>query len=132
MCTEDNAAPDIRKAEVARLLSIAAYQGEADTYSGKRGATRVAEGLLLEVRIGPRHTDDTWDVRMHDISDSGLSFWSKQNLHLDQSIFVREFSPDHPCLWLEATVKHRTKSLTGHLIGAHFDFAAETYVPPWE
>lgn len=131
MSTENHSAEMTGKEEIARLLSIAGYRGEADSYSGKRGATRVAEGLLLEVRIAGGGTNDTWDVRMHDISDSGLSFWSKRNLHINQSIFVREFSPDRPSMWLEATVKHRTKSLTGHLIGAQFDVAAETYVPPW-
>ena len=62
--------------EVARLVSTATQEGVPDRRVGDRAATRFAAGMKLDVTVDPQQADSVWPVTMHNISDSGFSFWS--------------------------------------------------------
>lgn len=121
MATPNENAPSAHKREIARLIALAVQSGDADAYPGKRGATRVASGLQLEVTTDPVNASAAWAVIMHDVSDGGVAFWSKRDLSPRTLIYVRQFSPDKTRPWIPAHVKHKTVGLRGNLIGAEFD-----------
>ncbi|MEE9254314.1 MAG: PilZ domain-containing protein [Pseudomonadales bacterium] len=122
MTAQDHSPAPVQR-EIKRLLLVAAEHGEADSYGGKRHVTRVTTALQLEVTSDPSNPSAAWGVAMHDISERGLAFWSKQDLPDRSLIHIREFSPDSPRTWIPARVKHSTAGIRGHLIGAEFDTA---------
>ncbi len=114
--------PIASKSEIKRLLRAAKTYGSTDNYAGKRQSTRSSDGMKLEVTTDPDNPAATWAVTMHDISEGGLSFWSRQELELGKAICLREFSTsDASRSWISARVKHRTMGLRGYLIGACFE-----------
>lgn len=112
------------KEEIALLVEAAEAYGEADHYAGKRHDTRIADGMQLEVTTEPKKPTASWPVGMHDISDSGVSFWSKRDIPLFQRVYIREFSPDNSRTWIPTLVKHRTIGIRGNLIGTAFETVA--------
>lgn len=107
--------------EIVRLLRAARTHGAIDAYAGKRRATRAAEGMQLELTTNPDDPTAATAVAMHDISEGGVSFWTRQELDLRAVIYLREFSNGESRSWIPARVKHRTMGLRGYLIGASFD-----------
>ena len=109
------------QSEIERLLRAAGECGEIDAYTGKRDVVRVAEGLQLEVTTDRQDVSAAWAVTMHNVSGGGIAFWSRRDIAERTAIYVREFSPDTPHSWIPALVKHSTRGIRGHLIGASFD-----------
>lgn len=107
--------------EIQRLVGEAEAGGAPDAYAGKREHPRFAEGMQLEITTDPSRPGGAWPVTMHNVSESGFAFRSRQNLCAGQTIYVREFNPDAPPPWLRARVRHRTQSLQGFLFGASFE-----------
>lgn len=114
--------------EIERLLHAAGQYGEGDLYRGKRHAARVSGELQLEVTTDTADPSAAWPVGMHDISDEGVSFWSKRKVSERTLIYIREFSSDNLRVWIPACVKHSTMGIRGHLIGTSFD-AGESCAP---
>jgi hypothetical protein len=109
------------KGEIARLIDVARMCGVPDAYAGKRQESRVTDAMQLEVTTDPNKPSDAWPVSMNDISDSGVSFWSRHDVPLGTVVYVREFAPDNSRLWLPVRVRHRTMGIRGYLIGACFE-----------
>ena len=115
--------------EVKRLMRIAEEIGMPDSYSGKRATPRVKNGLRLELTTDLSQTGDVRTISMHDLSESGLAFWSKQRLERSATVYLREFSGDQPRPWLQAHVTHCTNGIRGFLIGAEFHLPAPQAAP---
>ena len=109
------------KGEIARLINAARMHGVPDVYAGKRQESRVTDAMQLEVTTDPNKPSGAGPVSMNDVSDGGMSFWSKQDVSLGTVVYVREFSPDNSRSWLPVRVKHRTMGIRGCLIGARFE-----------
>ena len=124
MTTNNGDNPVDHKREIARLVSAAGEFGEPDTWAGKRKATRVTEGMQLEVTTNPGNPSATWAVSMQDVSETGVALWSKREIPLRSVIYLRQFSPGTEHRWIPACVKHSTVGIRGCLIGAEFEFAA--------
>lgn len=107
--------------EIARWVGVAGQQGEADGYAGKRHWTRFAEGMRLDVTLDPTKTGGSWGVYMHNVSDGGFAFWSKNEVRQRTSLFVREYTDDNSQGWVKAKVTHCTVGIRGYLIGAAFE-----------
>ncbi len=107
MSSASNRTVQAREKEVQRLIDSAS-EGEVDGYAGKRGHTRFAEGVLLDVTTDPGSEASVWGVTMHNISESGFSFQSRVELSPGTEIFVREFTEDGSRLWVPARVRHRS------------------------
>lgn len=107
-------------AEVERLVKLARKEGEEDNYPGKRKATRISNGLSLELTDNPTHPSAINYVTMNDVSLSGLSFWSRQKASYASQIYIRFYVDDTPSQWIPALVKHCSVGLRGHVIGAEF------------
>ncbi len=120
MTAQSKSATQVQR-EIKRLLLAAGLDGETDSYTGKRRATRVVDSLQLEVTSDLSDVSAAWAVTMHNVSESGIAFWSKRNVPERTSIHIREFSPDDPHAWIPARVQHSTAGIRGHLIGASFD-----------
>ena len=110
--------------EVKRLMRIAEESGMPDSYSGKRASQRVKTSLRLELTTDLSQTGDLRTISMHDLSESGLAFWSKQRFQRSTTVYLREFSDDQPWPWLKAQVTHCTNGIRGFLIGAEFELPA--------
>jgi hypothetical protein len=106
--------------EISRLLALARKQGEADHYGGKRQHKRFSDAIQLEVTTDPDRSSAAWPVCMQDISDEGVSFWSKRGLALRTDLFIREFCGYAQRPWIPARVKHATVGIRGNLIGVEF------------
>ncbi len=102
------------------LLRSAKSSGEADTYLGKRGATRIAEGLQLEVTNDPSTSRNTFACSLHNVSEGGCAFWFRQKLERRAKVYVREFSTDNSLPWIDALVTHCTQGIRGFLVGVSF------------
>jgi len=107
--------------EIARLIRAAKAAGSPDIYAGKRRATRIAEGIQLEVTADPQNESASFSVTMHDISEGGVSFWSRCELDVGAILHVREFSSGSPPSWIPVRVKHRTMGIRGCLVGTAFE-----------
>lgn len=112
------------KLEVKRLMRIAGESGVPDSYSGKRASPRVKNGLRLELTTDLSQTGDVRTISMHNLSESGLAFWSKQRFKRSATVYLREFSDGRPRPWLQAHVTHCTNGIRGFLVGAQFDLPA--------
>lgn len=121
MATHNDNSNVIFKREIARLIVAAGECGETDFYAGKRDSTRVAGTMQLEVTRDPDDPSTIWPAMMHDLSDTGVGFWSKRDLPRRTMIYVREFSQDGSGVWLPARVQHRTVGIRGFLVGASFE-----------
>lgn len=110
--------------EVKRLMRIAGESGIPDSYSGKRTAPRVNTGLRLELTTDLSQTGSFRTISMHNLSESGLAFWSKQRFNRNATVYIREFSEDQPRPWLQGHVTHCTNGIRGFLIGVEFDLPA--------
>lgn len=109
--------------EIKRLVTTAGEDGEPDSYTGKRGSTRFAVGMQLDVCTDRAIPACVWPVTMHNISDGGFAFWSKRQLRMTADIWVREFTADNSAPWLAAYVTHCTVGIKGYLVGAEFGSA---------
>ena len=109
------------KREMRRMLDDASAGGKGDTYAGKRGSTRFAEGTMLEVTTDPSDSGDTQSVTMHNISREGIGFQSGKDMSPGTAFFVREFSGDNSNLWIPARIRHKTPFVGGFLVGAVFE-----------
>ena len=110
--------------EVAHLIRMAAEYGTPDSYTGKRGAARIKDGLRLELTTDLQQSGKVDAVSMHDISENGLSFWSKKKFQDHKIIYVREFSADQPRPWLLARVNHCKSGIRGFLVGVEYELPA--------
>ncbi len=106
--------------EVRRLVTSAEATGEPDSYTGKRHAMRIAEGMQLEVTDDSSKPASTMAVTMHNVSDGGCAFWCKKKLELRSRVLLREFSADNSLPWLPGHVTHCTAGIRGFLIGVAF------------
>ncbi|MHC4611214.1 MAG: PilZ domain-containing protein [Planctomycetota bacterium] len=114
--------PEVSNAtEIVRLIEAADAFGEPDNYTGKREAKRYHDGMPLEVSTNPMRPSEAWSVSMHNVSEGGLSFWSKRDVPTGTPLFVRAFSEDEHRGWIPARVRHRTAGIRGHLIGTEFE-----------
>jgi len=110
--------------EVARLLGVANREGIADYYLGKRGDTRFAVSIALEVTTDPDRAASAFPASLHNISDGGFAFWSRHKVPIMTQILVREFSGDDPRPWVPACIEHCTTGIRGYLVGARIDRGA--------
>jgi hypothetical protein len=112
--------PKPTRPEVELLLRSAKSTGEGDTYPGKRGATRISEGLQLEVTKDPSKSKGTFASTLHNVSESGCAFWFRQKLDRRTKMYLREFSPDNSLPWIDSFVTHCTQGIRGFLVGVSF------------
>ena len=122
--TEPTTIPLGDSLEVAHIIRSAAEYGTPDSYTGKRGAARIRDGLRLELTTDLQQSGKVDAISMHNISENGLSFWSKKKFLYHTIVYVREFSADQPRPWLLAHVNHCTNGLRGFLTGAEFKLPA--------
>lgn len=115
-----NQAP-CQESVIDRLVKAAGETGRQDTYAGKRESTRFYAGMPLEVITDPSQAPTIQNVSVHNASQEGVAFWSSFDLSIGTRILLRPFSPDQPCNWIKARVKHHTSGIRGVLIGAEFD-----------
>lgn len=108
---------------VQNILEAAEAFGDADGYIGRRNTPRLAEGLQLEVTTDSQSPTETWAVSMHNVSETGISFWSRRNIEQRDLLFVRQFDSSTPGPWLPVRVKHVTVGIRGNLIGSEFEFS---------
>lgn len=109
--------------EHGRLVDAASRDGAADDYGGKRLDTRFAAGMLLDLSTDPEDPSASWSGQMHNISDGGISFWSKRQLACRSNVYIREFAHEGSNTWFLTRVAHCTFGIRGYLIGARFDRA---------
>ena len=112
--------PAVDANEVHRLVASAQATGEPDSYTGKRHARRIAEGMQLEVTEDSSKPSSTMALTMHNVSKGGCAFWCKRKLELRSRLYVREFSANNSLPWLPAYVTHCTQGIRGYLIGVGF------------
>ena len=122
---ESDSLTPVKADEHGRLIDAASRDGTADDYGGKRLDTRFAAGTLLDLSTDPEDPSASWAGQMHNISDGGISFWSKRQLVCRTDVYIREFAHDGSSTWLLARVAHCTFGIRGYLIGAYFDQEAE-------
>ncbi len=109
------------RSEIKRLVEAAGGLGDPDGYAGKRGSTRFAKSLQLEVTTDPENFPASRVAAMHNISTDGVAFWSKKDASRGSTLYVREFcSEEVPHPWLQAQVTHCTVGIRGYLIGVAF------------
>ena len=77
--------------------------------------------LILEATSDPENPADVCGVTMHDMSEGGIAFWSRRQFPFKKPVYVREYRPDIPGVWLVTVVTHCTTGIRGYLIGAEFD-----------
>jgi len=106
--------------QVIALVQSAQSSGEIDHYPGKRSAIRITEALQIEFTTDPSG-EKILSATMHNVSETGCSFWSRKKMDRGYIIFVREFSPECPNGWIQARVTHCTQGVQGFLIGACFE-----------
>ncbi len=121
MDTQAKAGPGSNKKQVARFVASTGQDGAPDPYSGKRQSTRFSEGIMLDVTVDPGRPSAGLTVYMHNVSDGGFAFWSRQKIMPRTTLSVRECSDDGSNPWVQAYVTHCTLGLRGFLIGASFD-----------
>ncbi len=131
MITRDQKTIVNERREIARLVAIAKQDGASDGYAGKRNEARTINALFLEVTSNPKKFEDAWSVTMHDISAGGISFWTRQPLPINNTIYIRECTEYNSRPWIVAHIRHRTRALQGQLIGAEFAVATEDEPAPW-
>ncbi|MGD2109478.1 MAG: PilZ domain-containing protein [Phycisphaerae bacterium] len=107
--------------EIARLLRAVGKGGANDIYAGKRRKPRVADRIQLEITTDLTKPALSCAVTMQDVSEGGVSFWSRRDLEPGDVAYIREFSSDNRCSWIRVRVRHRTAGLRGYLVGACFD-----------
>jgi len=112
--------PVVDAKEVRRLVNSAEATGEPDSYTGKRNAMRIAEGMQLEVTDDSSKATAAMAVTMHNVSNGGCAFWCKRKLELRSRVHLREFSANNSLPWLPAYVTHCTQGIRGFLIGVAF------------
>lgn len=117
--TTGNPSTDLKE-EIARIIAAAGDSGEVDTYAGKRRERRVSEGLQLELTTDASGAGKCRPVSMHNISERGFAFWSKQKIDKQTPVFVRQFTGNGPRPWIPAIVTHCTVGIRGFLVGAVF------------
>ena len=110
--------------EIARLVEAASEIGEPNSYDGKRESIRIVDSLQLEVATDITDTKASVAVSMHNVSHSGCAFWTRTEMSIDETIFVREFSGDNSRPWLPARVTHCTVGIRGFMIGVAFNITA--------
>jgi hypothetical protein len=131
MTTRDQKTIVNERREIARLVAIAKQDGASNGYSGKRAEARTINALYLEVTSNPKKFEDAWGVTMHDISAGGISFWTRQPLPINNTIYIRECTEYNSRPWIVAHIRHRTRALQGQLIGAEFAVATQEEPAPW-
>lgn len=120
MSTGDNTVQVGGKSEIRRLIRAAADAGTPDRYKGKRHCSRFANALMLEASQSPANPREIYGVTMHDISEGGIAFWSRRVFPIRTPIYVREYTPGKPGVWLAAQVTHCTLGIRGYLVGVRF------------
>jgi hypothetical protein len=108
------------------LLKMAVENGEEDVFSGKRSTPRYNFGVPLDVSLDPDTSSDSWPVVMHNVSGSGVAFWSRRALQMHAPIFVRYHIDGEASPWLRAKVVHVTVGIRGHLVGIRLEESKNT------
>jgi len=109
-----------QKEEIGRLVSEAMDAGYPVTQNRGRRAARFSVGMLLDATTNPSLQTGLWMVTMHNVSESGIAFWSKKPVGVRSDIWVRESTEEDSAPWISAYVTHCTNGLTGPLVGARF------------
>jgi len=121
MFRQEGNQPSSNDGQAARWVESAGQQGDADAYAGKRHSIRFTEGMSLEVTLNPERPASSWGVYMHNVSDGGFAFWSKKEVRVRTSLFVREYTEDNSQGWMKAKITHCTFGIRGYLVGAAFE-----------
>lgn len=106
--------------ELVDLFERAAVSGQPDRYSGKRSDTRVSQPIRLEVLLDLPDGAEVIAAHLHNISPHGLSLWTRREVPVGKTLFIRAFSPDGGRPWFQADVIYTAKGLSGLLVGAKF------------
>jgi hypothetical protein len=120
MTTNGNPSSESDSHEISRLVSFASTEGVGDIYAGKRRWPRYSTGMQFEVAFDTSNPSDVFPVTMHNVSDTGLAFWSKTEVEPGADVYLREFTNDEDPTWVGAQVTHCTPGIRGYLIGAKF------------
>lgn len=121
MTISKNQSQSNQKEGISRLVSEAMEIGYPQSKGRGRHATRFSVGMQLDASTDPENQAASWSVTMHNVSDSGIAFWSKQQVRIRWDIWIREFSKDNSAPWICAHVTHCTVGLKGYLVGARFE-----------
>ena len=122
MPTEGTDCPYGDGAGLAALMSRALQVNDADTYNAKRDALRFDFEAPLEIRTETdQESEQTLCVKMENISQRGVAFWTHFDLEIGTALDIREWTSSGERMWLPASVAHSTRGLRGFLIGARFD-----------
>lgn len=105
---------------VRRLVRSARANGALDGMDGKRKSQRFRFCASLEFTSDPTRSARTTAAKMHNVSEGGLSFWSKKRLPPNRQVFVRSLVDGNPTEWVPAVVCHSTRGIMGFLIGVEF------------
>ncbi len=110
-----------QQAEIARLLLAAHAEGMNDDYRAKRRWPRYHQATPLEVKRPGEDDAHAHGVTMHTISGGGVSFVSRERFQAEDTIRIREWTPQGDRLWLTGQVMYCADGLGGYLIGFAWD-----------
>lgn len=113
-------APAVDKEEISRWVATAEQNGDFDNFAGKRAATRFVEGMPLQISMSPSPSTSMLSGHMHNVSETGIAFWTKKEVPARTTIYVRDANTEGDGGWLQAWVTHCTRGIRGFLIGAAF------------
>lgn len=123
MGTESTTSTRIQADEIARLIETARRDGREDIRAGARKSPRYRAPIRLDITTDPDEPACMFPATMHNIGDSGFSFWAKREVSNERQLWVREFSGDNSAPWVPARVVHCTRGLLGYLVGTSFEAA---------
>lgn len=121
MATSVRHEPLSKPEQIKRFVDNARRHGQPDVACGKRRRLRVSSDMRVEVTADPDSPSKVTAAAMHNVSQRGLAFWSRQRFAIRTPVFIREFRSDGAGEWLPLRVRHCTVGLRGFLIGAEFE-----------
>ncbi len=107
--------------EITRLVDDARRQGQPDVFQGNRQWFRYYLPTPLEIAASPDQPSTIRTAVMHNVSEGGIGFWSKDPFAPESTIYVRGWSATKATEWLMARVRHSSLGINGYLIGAAFE-----------
>ncbi len=110
-----------REAVVNREVEGIVPTGVPEAHGTNRHSSRFNVGMQLDVAkdSADRHTVSA--ATMHEVTEDGLTFWSRADISPGDILFIREFDASARGGWIRGRVRDLTRGLQGILVAVELD-----------
>lgn len=110
-----------RESVVNRQVEHPTPQVEPEPHKSASKSARFIAGMQLDVAKDSSDRRTMSTATLHEVTETGFTFWSRADINLGDVLFIREFDAAARGGWIQVSARQLTRGLQGILVRVEFD-----------